>query len=246
MNVKKRKLGKGAQFGLVFAGLLVYAALGYLLLIGPKRAEASDLTTQIAEKTQVLAANQAAAAAADQRKQIKAADLFHLTKAMPDGEDMSGVLLELNRVAEQSGIEFESIRPGAPVQLTGYRVVPVEVNFRGNFYALADFIYRLRNLVSVADGELAATGRLFAIDTMTFSIDDDGFRKISAKLFVDAYIYGTGPSGTAPAATTPAATTTTTSTDATATTSSTTTTPAPDAPPAAPTEDGSTAAGTAP
>ena len=43
---------------------------------------------------------------------IAVAELFRLAKAMPDRADMPGILLELTRIAEETGIEFESITPG--------------------------------------------------------------------------------------------------------------------------------------
>jgi hypothetical protein len=62
----------------------------------------------------------------------------------------------------------------------------------------------------VDDGRLAATGRLFAIDTLDFAESQEGFPRITATLVVDAFVYGTGVPATATPTTTTAATTTTT------------------------------------
>jgi hypothetical protein len=148
---------------------------------------------------------------------------------MPDRADMSGVLLELNRIAADTGIRFESISPQTAVPISGYQAVPIVLTFDGNFYDLSDFLYRLRTLVHVDEGRLAASGRLFAIDTLDFAESPDGFPRIIASLVVDAFVYGTG----APATATPATTTT-------ATTATSTTTPVP------PTPDPSSSATAAP
>src|SRR6478736_6210591 len=89
-----------------------------------------------------------------------------------------------------------------------YTVLPISVTFQGNFYNLADFLYRLRSLVSVHAGRLDATGRLFSVDTLTFNESTLKFPQIQATLVIDAFVYGTG----VPAAATPPATTTTTTT----------------------------------
>ena len=98
--------------------------------------------------------------------------------------------------------------------ISGYLAIPITVEFQGNFYDLSDFLYRLRNLVDVRHGTLDATGRLFAIDTLSFDEAQGGFPQISATLVVDAFVYGT---------LTPATATPTTSTTSTTSTSTTTT-----------------------
>jgi hypothetical protein len=74
----------------------------------------------------------------------------------------------------------------------------------------------LRNLVDVEHGQLDATGRLFAIDTLSFDEAQGGFPQISATLTVDAFVYGT----LTPATATPTTTTSTTTTSTTTTTGS--------------------------
>ncbi len=140
------------------------------------------------------------AQASHRSDQIRTADLFKLTKAMPDNADMPDILLELSRVAHDTGIQFQSITPQAATLLSGYQVVPIDLIFQGSYYDLADFVYRLRNLVTVHDGRLAATGRLFSVDSIDFSEGQQKFPQILATLTVDAFVYGsasaTGAAGT--------------------------------------------------
>ena len=70
--------------------------------------------------------------------------------------------------------------------------MPITLEFEGDFYSLSDFLYRLRNLVQVRDGELTSTGRLFAVDNLVFTEITGSFPRISATLTVSAYVYGTG------------------------------------------------------
>jgi hypothetical protein len=154
---------------------------------------------------------------------------------MPDREDMPGIILTISQVARGAGIKFDTIEPDefGPAPVGSYRIGKIHLVFNGDFYGLSDFLYRLRSLVTVHDGRLDADGRLFTVDTVTFSLAEDDFPNISADVVVDAYVFGTGPAVPAPGVA-PATGTDTTST----TTSSTTTTPAPAAAP-----EGATAAG---
>jgi Tfp pilus assembly protein PilO len=224
----KQRLPLAATIAIVVVAALLAGAAGWFLLVSPKRAEASRLRGEIDSTQAQVASYHAASLQAKGRQAIKVADLFRLSKAMPDRADMSGVLLQLNQIAADTGITFQSIAPQSSVPISGYQAIPIQLTFEGSFYNLADFLFRLRNLVTVQHGQLSATGRLFAIDTLSFSQSTQGFPQITATLVVDAFVYGTQTAATA----TPTTTTSTTGT----TTGATTTTPAPAA-------SGATAAG---
>lgn len=213
-----KKMSKNAQLGLVIFGLAVYAALGHFMLVGRQSDKVGDLQTQVAaveaQITETRAAN-ARAAAAIPTEPVRVADLFRLSKAMPDQTDMPGVLLELNRVARETGIEFDSIVPGGAMPDAGFQIVPIDLVFEGNFYDLTDFLYRTRTLVGVHEGELDARGRLFNVDTIDFAEGKERFPQIRAALRLEAYVFGTGqPATTTPPAVSPEATTPATPNDA--------------------------------
>lgn len=187
--------------------LLIVAAAGFFLLVKPKMDEGSALDDRIAEfqgKVDVALAAQRTAGAVEQ---IEVADLFRLTKAMPDATDMAGVILELNGVAESAGVEFLSIAPQAPATREGFQSLPIQLTFEGNYYDLTDFLFRLRNLVVVRDGELDAAGRLFTLDALGLGEGPQGFPEVQATLTVSAYTYAPAPPAAAPGTTPPATTT---------------------------------------
>lgn len=186
----KKKLDT-RTLGLV-VGLLVvvYAAAGYFLLVGPKKSEASRLDGDIAAAHVELQTALAAAKPQDDTQPIAVADIFRLAKAMPGTPDMPGILLELARISEETGITFKSITPQASTTVGEYQIVPVAVVFDGSFYALSDLLFRLRTLVSVRRGELHATGRLFAVQTVEFAESERGFPNLNASLLLNAYVYG--------------------------------------------------------
>lgn len=233
---KERKLSQGAQLGVVLAVVLALAAGGWFLLVSPKRADAADLDARIAD-AQLRLAQAQIASRRDPAPPVDTGDLFRIARAMPDTVDMSGILLELNRVATETGIEFESISPGGAATVGAYQVLPVTLLFEGNFYSLSDFLFRLRNLVQVRDGEVSASGRLFNVDSVSFSESQRRFPHIRATLQVNAFVYGTAPAAAPPAATPPASTPAAGTPAATAPTTSTAATTTPDpatAVPAAP------------
>lgn len=239
----KSKPSNPAVIALLVVGVIAYLALGYLLVISPQRSKGSDLKKQIAQTESQIAQYRALSAQARNAAPIRVADLFRLEKAMPNETDMAGIVLELSRVARETGITFESITPQAPVPGSGFQALPVTLAFDGNYFELSDFLYRLRSLVRVRDGRLAANGRLFVVDSISFSESTKMFPRIKASIVVNAYIYGDAPApGAAPppapaqsgaAGTTSTATTTQPGATTTTPTTQTSTAPAPAEPPPA-------------
>ena len=235
MKKKLASLDMRIQLAGVVFGLLLVTFVLHMVLVSPQSAKAAKLQSEIDSTTAQISQRRIDLKAAGERPTIETADLFRLSRAMPDRTDMPGIILTLSQVAREAGITFNSIEPTAPdataATTGGYQTQRIHLLFDGDFYGLNDFLYRLRSLVTVRHGKLAASGRLFNADTVNFTVQAQTFPKVSAELYVNAYIYE--PTVAAPAAVP--------STDTTATT--TTEAPAPD--PSA-TPSGATAAGATP
>jgi Tfp pilus assembly protein PilO len=169
--------------------LLIVALVGYFVLVRPKRAEAGRLSDKIAQLESEVQAAKLSARPAQTATKIKVADLFELSKAMPQRDDQPGIILELNAIAESAGVRFVAIAPQDEVSQESYRVLPISLTFEGNFYDLNDFLFRMRNLVAVRDGKLSAAGRFFTLDTLDMHEGPDKFPQIQAVLVVSAYVY---------------------------------------------------------
>jgi Tfp pilus assembly protein PilO len=221
----------GVVIAAVVVGLIIYGLAGYFLLVSPQKGKAADLKRETDTTQQQIDQYRALTAQAQATPPIRVAELFRLTKAMPDSVDMAGVILELSRVARESGIQFDSITPQGATPVSGYSTVPLSVDFEGNFYELSDFLFRLRNLVRVHAGTLDAQGRLFVVDALTFSESTKAFPQIKASLTVHTFVYGDVSLAAPPVAETPAGTTGTTTTPGSTTTEPTTTAASPDTPP---------------
>ena len=208
-------LPKPAAMAIVIGALLVVTLLGYFVLISPQRSKSADLAQEAQAIEAQIQALRIANAQVRNVEPIRVADLFRVSKAMPNTDDMPSVLLELNRIARETGIRFESITPQDAADAGGYLRRPIDLVFDGNFYELSDFLYRLRSLVRVRGGQLEATGRLFTVNSLSFAESERDFPRIKATLNISAYVYGTGvaapvtpatppPSGAQPPAQPPA------------------------------------------
>lgn len=112
--------------------------------------------------------------------------------------------------ASQDGSESGSSAPVSPV--AGLDTVPLNFNFVGSYFDLADFFHRVKRFVRVANSDIRVRGRLMTIDGM--NLTTKGFPRISAQLTATIYLSpkseGATGGGTAQGPTaTPASTTST-------------------------------------
>lgn len=215
MKKQRIQAPKWAPLALVVAGAGVVLLAGWVLVLGPKQRTISNLHAQAASVQAQIASDLSRAATARSSTgapTIKVADIYKLQTAMPSATDMPDLLLELNQTAKAAGVDLQSIAPSvSSTPATGpYTTVAVTLAATGNFYALTDLLYRLRNLVYVRDGTLEANGRIFSVNSVSLS-PNGGL--VSANITLDTYVYGSStpaPAAAAPPASTTTATTTTT------------------------------------
>ena len=224
-----KQLHPGALIGIVVGAVLVLGVAGWFLLVHLQSTKLKQLKSDATDvQAKIDAYNQQVTAARSAPK-IEVADVYRLAKAMPDQVDMPDIVLELSQLARDTGIRFDSITPQPVAAIGSYSVLPINVTFQGDFYNLADFLYRIRALVrsrvTNQGVQLDATGRLFAVDTLTFNESTLKFPRIQATLTIDAFVYAAGSPAPVPAPSAPAAAPTATTTTATTTTTSTETPP---------------------
>ena len=196
----KRDVPLTAVLGLA---LLIVAAVAYMILIKPKREENAKLDREIAALERKLAATPAAKPT-QRKSKVDVSELFRLAKTIPDQEDMPGIILELDSLASSAGVRFMSIKPAEASASSGSpRALPVSVVVDGNYYDVTDFLFRVRNLVSVHEGKLDVDGRLYSLDAIDLHESRRGFPRIEAALTLSAYVSESAASGAAPATPTP-------------------------------------------
>ena len=223
MTARLASLSKGAQAALVAAVLLLVAVIGYFSLISPKRSTAASLKKQTASVQAQIAKNRSTAFT-QALPAVRSASVFRLAMAMPSQLQTPDVILQLNALAQDSGITFDQIQPGSATSATAataatpdpFATEPIAVAFSGSFYNLLTFLQRMRNLVRVENGKLFTAGRLFDVSNIQFAEGKKGWPQVQATLTINAFVPQpaqplTTPGATGATSTTTTGTTTTTS-----------------------------------
>jgi hypothetical protein len=176
---------------MVVTGVLVLALLGaaWMLVVSPKRKEATKLGTKVAEaQTQLSSAEGQLANARSAQGQYSAAysSIVRLGKAVPASQEVPSLIYQLSQATNEKNVEFNSIAatstPGAAGSGTaaasasasaasaGFSQMPFTFVFNGSFFDLEHLFQQLNGFtVRPASGGLQVSGRLLTIQSVKLS-----------------------------------------------------------------------------
>jgi Tfp pilus assembly protein PilO len=146
--------------------LIAIIGLAWFMLISPLRAEIATTDGAIkAEQTRLAAAQAKLAQAETTRAEGKKnqARLIELAKMVPTSSQVPSLLVQIQDLADQSGIKFKSMNPGDPKESDGFQVIPLTLEFTGTYFDLKDFAYRAEQLV-------AGPGRLLTVKSIQLQL----------------------------------------------------------------------------
>ncbi len=146
--------------------LLIIVVLAWFFLLNPLRSDIAAVETTIEDERTSLAAAQAQLAQAEATREEGAKNrgrLLELAKMVPEAEQIPSLLLQIQDLADQSGIDFIAVTPGDPVQSGDFDIVPLELEFTGTYFDLSDFVYRAEQMV-------AGPGRLLAVKNLDLQL----------------------------------------------------------------------------
>jgi hypothetical protein len=195
-----------------FAGLnILLVVVGWIALVGPQRNAAAASAAQVALAQTQLAQAIGGSGTHGTTKQpvIHTSCLYKLNTALPAQEDQASLLLELQQVAEGSGVKVTGVAPQPATAMPGgYTVVPINLQLDGRYYELTAFLHNLRVLVADHHGCPNAKGPLFAVSSVALSPQANG--DAPATVQIQAFFYGVTAGAAPPVIATTTDTTTTT------------------------------------
>jgi hypothetical protein len=176
---------------MVVTGVLVLAVLGvaWMLVVSPKRKEATKLGKQVAEAQTQLSSAQGQlqnARAAQSQYSVAYSSIVSLGKAVPASQEVPSLIYQLSQATNEKNVEFNSIAatstPGAgssgaaaagvagsaaAAASAGFSQMPFTFVFNGTFFDLEHLFQQLNGFtVRPASGGLQVSGRLLTIQSV--------------------------------------------------------------------------------
>jgi Type II secretion system (T2SS), protein M len=176
-----------ARDRMVLIVVVVLVALGgsWMLVVSPKRQEASKLSAQVTEAKTLLATAEgelAHAHAAQSQYATAYTSIVSLGKAVPASQEVPSLIYQLTQASNQKKVDFSSIvasgsgagsgaasgpAAAAATAAAGFSQMPFTFVFNGTFFDLEHLFQQLnRFTVRGASGGLQVSGRLLTMQSV--------------------------------------------------------------------------------
>jgi type II secretory pathway pseudopilin PulG len=191
----------------VIVAVVALMAGSWLLVIQPKRDQASKLADQINSTQSTLDAARSQVAAGLAAKRSFGRDytsIAQLGEAVPSDDNVPSLIYQLQSAATAAGVDFRVLKlvastsatpapaalpPGAAVGPAGFPTLPFTFTFRGNFFHLSDFFARLEKFVIATNKRVSVSGRLMSLNAINLGADPTlGFPHIVATIAATTYL----------------------------------------------------------
>jgi hypothetical protein len=203
--------------------MLVVVVGGYLHFVSPKHSEAGKLQREINGEQAALQTQQQAVAtglAARATYSTFYAELARLGEAVPADADVPSLIYQVQNAATAAQVFFRQLTLSnqssgststsgtgttAGAATAGVTTQPVSFTFDGSFFHVADFLHRLQEFVTATNKEVAVSGRLMTLNSVSITAGPNGFPQITATIGANSYLIpaSSTPSIAAPAGPTP-------------------------------------------
>ena len=182
----------------------------YFLLFSPKQRELDDLDQQVQSAQTALADAQNTVVQLEAYKKTapqSRAEVVRLGKMLPSSEGIPGLIIELSKTAEASGVSVTSIARGTTTAGSPYGIQTLTLQVGGRYFDVEDFLYRLEEYVAFRNASFRVTGRLLQVTqltlqaataTSTTGTTTSGSPPLAVTIGLNAYLWG-GVAQAAPA-----------------------------------------------
>jgi hypothetical protein len=186
----------------------------WLLVIQPKRGQASKLGTQITAAQAQLATARGQIAAGEAARSSFASNytqLVRLGEAVPQDDNVPSLIYQLQSAASGARVDFRSLQltpgagsapaatsgssaasaappPGVTVGPAGFPSEVFTFIFRGNFFHLANFFQRVDRFVTATNTHVSVSGRLMTLNSINLAAASTGFPQIDATISATTYL----------------------------------------------------------
>ena len=204
---------------MVLIVVVIAAAIigAWLLVIQPKRSEASKLGDQLkTAQTQLLTAQQQVQAGLAAKGSFASSytEMARLGEAVPADDNVPSMILQLQNAATTDHVDFRTLNisadssasstaatpasttqavtaalpPGAVVGPAGFPIESFTFTFRGNFFHLSSFLGRVQRFVITRNKQVTVSGRLLSLNAISLGAGPSGFPQIAATISATAYL----------------------------------------------------------
>jgi Tfp pilus assembly protein PilO len=176
---------------------IVLIVAWYFLLFSPTQRKLSDLDQQIQSAQSSLdIAKQEVVKLESYKKTApqSRAEIVRLGKMLPESEGIPGLIIELSKTADASGVAVTSIARGTTAAGSPFGIQTVNLQVTGRYFDVEDFLYRLEEYVAFRNASFRVTGRLLQVTQLSIAASTTsstgGSPPLAVTIGLNAYLWG--------------------------------------------------------
>lgn len=176
---KLEKLQRPHKYGIFFGTIILLVAAFWFLVYNPMLMRISDLEAEMETKQRARNQKVAETKGLPSQKQTLA-ELrleYEFTKQfLPEEEEVPSLLQQISTLANDAALKVSLFQPRSDVVKTFYAEVPFDINLRGPYLNIAQFLYelgRMKRIVNVTSLYLT-NSRAYNSGKLNLSIGADG------------------------------------------------------------------------
>lgn len=189
---------RGREIYIITAVVAVVLILAwYFLLFSPTKQKLGDLDQQIQSSQSALSVAQQEVVKLTAYKKTapqSRAEIVRLGKMLPESEGIPGLIIELTKTADASGVSVTSIARGTTTPGNPFGIQQLNLQVTGRYFDVEDFLYRLEEYVAFRNASFRVTGRLLQVTTLNLSASTGtstaGSPELAVTIGLNAYLWG--------------------------------------------------------
>jgi Tfp pilus assembly protein PilO len=189
--------------GVVVSSVAVLAVVivGWFFFVSPQRSKADRIGVQADTAHSEFLSDEQLIASAKRQNTLGSAKAAE--RALPDDPKVSEILRQLTGFAAESRTELDNIAPGTALPVGNAQALPITLTFKGRYFGLQKLLKLMRQSASVSGNKIVAKGRLYTVDSITFTggqpagngqaSSGGSTADIQASITLNAFIYKAAP-----------------------------------------------------
>jgi type IV pilus assembly protein PilO len=175
---------------------IVLIVAWYFLLFSPTQRKLSDLDQQVQSAQSSLdIAKQEVVKLESYKKTApqSRAEIVRLGKMLPESEGIPGLIIELSKTADASGVAVTSIARGTTTPGSPFGIQTLNLQVTGRYFDVEDFLYRLEEYVAFRNASFRVTGRLLQVTQLSIAASASttgGSPPLAVTIGLNAYLWG--------------------------------------------------------
>ena len=114
---------------------------------------------------------------------------------LPEAEGIPGLIIELTKTAEASGVGITGITRGVTSAGSPFGIQALTLQVSGRYFDVEDFLYRLEEYVAFRNASFRVTGRLLQVTQLTLqqattTETTSGSPPLAVTVGLNAYLWG--------------------------------------------------------